>query len=154
MGVVTDREYVVEAVAPNPREWSNSYGEFLSYKVRFAGDVDTKPVEISQKKTTKAPVEGDRLLGTIAQDDNGFRKFKKAQQQGGGGKGGGRSPAEQKAILRQGSQNRAIDYVRMLHDVGELKIPEGGLWPLVQKIADSMCTDVDSYVKSSTGGTT
>jgi hypothetical protein len=135
--------FTVEQVVGR-KEWEGQHGPMVDYKLMLVGE--SEEVQLTQKPSTAPPAPGLTLNGEVVQQ-NGFRKFKKEQQQAGGRGGGGRSPAEQAAILRQGAQTRAINYVLMLNQLGAIPSVENGYWPLVQRIADSMCEDVAAYVK-------
>lgn len=142
----------VTAVHGEPEK--DEYGN-LSYWVSLDGVQGN--VLVRHKHTTPPLKAGDdaaadpwryeRVEQKESKKGKAYNKLAKTAANFNRGGGGGRSPEEQKAILRQGSQKRAISYVLMLHEVGQLSVPEGGMWSLVQRIADGMCADVDAYVK-------
>jgi len=141
---VSPTTYRIQSVS-GPRQWESNFGPMVSYDVLFAGA--SEQVEVTQKPSTAAPQPGETLEGDVVTDNAGRRKFKKHRPDtGGGGKSYGRSPEEQRAILRQGAQNRSISYVEMLVRIAKVE-PSEVNWPYVQRIADAMCADVDEYVK-------
>lgn len=113
------------------KDWGDGgqYGPKTDYEISLSGDQgrteDGQTVQLTQKRETKPPFEGQVLHGELVQE-RGRWKFKKDRPQSngfqGGGYSGGKTPDQQKSIVRQHSQDMAIQLLTLLHARG--KIPE------------------------------
>ena len=71
-----DKNYVITKVSPKVDNWESKFGPMVTHYVQLDGF--DGPVQINQKTTTAAPVEGQELFGRIESNQHGH-KFKKAQ---------------------------------------------------------------------------
>lgn len=62
------REFQVEWVGENTRQWRGKHGEFVDYRVALAGYDAAKTVVLTQKPDTPAPEVGQSIYGGIVVD--------------------------------------------------------------------------------------
>lgn len=97
-----------------PREWTGKFGPMHSYDVAVEGTQER--FEISQKPETPPPTAGQTFTGEIVDGREGYpRKLKRAQQPGGGYGPRQEDPARAKRIVRQHSQDMAIETLKLAH---------------------------------------
>lgn len=130
-------ETFVITSSKGPREWTGQFGPMHSYRVTVEGR--DGELEIAQKPTSKPPQAGDTFTGTIEPPNrDGFPpKLKRAAQNGGYGAGPRpEDPARAKRIVRQHSQDMAIETLKLSHDLG--------IWPR----EDAPVTSVNAVVEA------
>jgi len=121
-------QYTIVKVHEQTRPWvSEKAGPMMSYRidVRDSGGIVSERVELAQKTTTAPPVEGSALEGDIDLSGSYGPKMKKAYA---AGPGGGRvmSPEDRASIVRQHSQEMAMNLINL-----------AATWGLVDKPADT-----------------
>lgn len=71
------RDYTIQAISEKVKNWSNAYGDFSTYTVKFSDSDDA--VEINKKSDSPAPKSGDVVYGEITSTEFGY-KFKSAKR--------------------------------------------------------------------------
>lgn len=66
-----NKEYEIQAVSEKIKNWSNNYGDFTTYTVKFPDSDDA--VQLNKKSDSPAPKESDILYGTIEETEFGKR---------------------------------------------------------------------------------
>ena len=148
--------YTVEEVVGS-REWEGSYGKNVDYTLALVGVPEQ--VRLTQKPETPAPKAGDEIDVTLEDfPQSQIEKFsalatmKKAvkpkQQFGGGGFGGAprqEDPKRNAGIVRQHSQDMAIQIIRLGLEMSIIPEKPGdmkALLDLVRRTADFLDADV------------
>lgn len=112
--------YTVDSVHAEVRAVTLEHGEFKSYKVDLAGPEGLHAgVELFQKAASPAPRVGQTLDGQIEQGKYG-PKFKKTPKPFGAGGVRVRDPRESAMIVRQHSQDMALQYAAIRQQQGQL----------------------------------
>lgn len=71
------QEYTIDIVSEKIKNWSNNYGDFTTYTVKFPDSDDA--VQLNKKSDSPAPKEGDVLYGEITETEFG-KRFKSEQK--------------------------------------------------------------------------
>lgn len=106
-------EFKINAVSQEVRSFETKFGQMKSYKLKLEGVESV--VELAQKDTTPAPVQGQTLTGSIDYTGQYGPKFKKEAPAFGGGGGGGSKPSyqpkDEKAIQAMWAIGQAVSAV-------------------------------------------
>lgn len=130
------------------REWTGKYGPNVDYTIELEGLAGRHT--LTQKPTTPAPTVGEELFGH-AEDGGAFPsgdpkppKFVKAKKDGGGFNSAPRpeDPKRAARILRQHSQDMALQYAVLRHQQG--KLPDNFTLEDLLKIADKFDADAEA----------
>lgn len=95
------------AGAGEPFGQDKDWGPLIPWRFKVEGEAAT--ITWNRKPGSAGPSVGDVLDGTLEDNGSYGKKFKKAAA-GGFNRGGGMSPEQQKAIVRQHSQEMALRY--------------------------------------------
>lgn len=148
--------YTVEEVVGS-REWEGNYGKNVDYTIALVGVPEQ--VRLTQKPETPAPKAGDEIDVMLedfppaqVEKFSALATMKKAvkpkQQFGGGGFGGGaprqEDPKRNAGIVRQHSQDMAIQVIRLALELSIMEKPEDmkALLTEVRRTADYLDADV------------
>ena len=108
-------DHKIEAVHGS-HEWTGGHGTFIAYDLELEGG---KRVEMNQKPETPAPTVGQIIYGDLVEQGGRF-KLKKAQRQDGATSMPAPAGDVQRSIVRQHSQEMALQHCRNLGLIGKL----------------------------------
>jgi len=108
--------YTITDVSPNVRDWNSQQGgPMKEYRVHLAnGDEKHMNVEWSRKATSPAPTEGQQVDAVLEDRGQHGLKLKVAPSFGGGGFARPEDPKRAARILRQHSQDMAMQAIVIL----------------------------------------
>jgi len=155
--------FTITDVSPNVRDWNSQQGgPMKEYRVHLAErDQRHMNVEWSRKATSPAPTEGQQIEGTLEDRGQHGLKLKVAPSFGGGGFARPEDPKRAARILRQHSQDMAMQAIRLAVDLNVMRVvdPErptdtGGhpettkeLFDLIARTADWFDADAEKAAK-------
>jgi hypothetical protein len=143
--------YTITGVADQVREWSSSQGGLMkAYRVDLKGADGSEEllIEWSRKATSDAPTVGLEIDADV-QDGQYGKRLKLTPRGGQGGVWGGARPEDpqrQKRIVRQHSQNMAIQTIALAlqYDIVAERYEDGREFlDAIFKLADHFDADVE-----------
>lgn len=131
------KDWTISQVSPKTKSWSGSFGEMITYYVRF-NETGDETIELNRRPDSAPPKENDRVYGNIIKTEFG-RRFKSAKRPK--SFGGSRSPEDQRRIEAEWAIGRAYESTTRTDN----KISEED-WVLIHDHATRLLEMIDSVI--------